>query len=234
MSLRERILASTPSRREWAVLAVLAGVLVVLTVLVTLGTLTRVDQYSLDHLMPWLDPTQRVRNSTAGYWRPFGLGISTGQKLLDLLTYPCSLLISAICVGGAALVLWRRGLRVSALAPIGAWVIGNGVEWVGKHALTRSALFGTADGVRIHVANFDDSFPSGHMIRGILVAYAVVLAWNLRPRWIVALWVAMVAPTLVLISAHTPTDVVGGALIGAMLVLLMQAAVRPELVRHDR
>jgi membrane-associated phospholipid phosphatase len=228
------MLAAAPSRREWTVLAVLAGLLVVLTVLVMLGTLTRVDQYSLDHLMPWLDPTERVRNPSAGYWRPFALGTSTGSKLLELLTYPCSLLISPICVGGAALVLWRRGLRVAALAPVAAWVIGNGVEWVGKHTLTRSALYGTAKGVRIHVAAFDDSFPSGHMIRGILVAYAVLLAWNLRSRWIVVLWAAAVGPALVLQSAHTPTDVVGGALIGVMLGVLMQAAVRPELVRDER
>ena len=234
MALRERMLAAAPSRREWAVLGVLAGLLVVLTALVALGTLTHVDQYSVDHLMPWLDPSQRVRNSSAGYWRPFSLGGSTGSKLLDLLTYPCSLLISAICVGGAALLLWRRGLRVTALVPVAAWVIGNGVEWVGKHTLTRSALYASADGVQIHVASFDDSFPSGHMIRGILVAYAVVLALNLRPRWIIVLWAAAVAPALVLQSAHTPTDVVGGALIGVMLVVLMQAAVRPELGRQQR
>ena len=233
MALREQLLAMAPSRREWVVLGSLAAVLVVLTVLVTAGALTRVDQYSLDHLMPWLDPAQKVHDPSAGYWRPFPLGVSTGAKLLDVLTYPCSLLISAIGIGIPTLVLWHRGLRVAALVLPAAWVIGNGVEWVGKHTLTRPALYGTANGVRIHVTSFDDSFPSGHMIRGILVAYALVLAWNLRPRWLVALWAAAVAPALVLQSAHTPTDVVGGALVGVMLVVLMQAAVRPELARRS-
>jgi membrane-associated phospholipid phosphatase len=229
VALRERMLAAAPSGREWTALGVLAGVLVVLTTLVALGTLTRVDRYAVDHLMPWLDLNQHRRSPLAGYWRPFPLGVSTGAKLLDLLTYPCSLLISTLCIGGAALHMWRRGLRVAALAPVAAWVIGNGVEFVGKHTITRPALYGTRGGVRIHISSFDDSFPSGHMIRGILVAYALVLAWNLRLRWIVALWVVVVAPTLVLQAAHTPTDVVGGALIGVMLVLLMRAAVRPEL-----
>jgi membrane-associated phospholipid phosphatase len=229
---RARSLAAAPSGRAWAVLGVLAGALITLTALVALGTLTRVDQYSLDHLMPWLDPSEQQRNTFAGYWRPFPLGGSTGLKLLDLLTYPCSLLISALCVGGAAVRMRRRGGRVAALAPAAAWVVGNGVEWVGKHTLARPALYGTAGGVRIHVVGFDDSYPSGHMIRGVLLAYAVALAWNLRPRWIVVLWAAAVAPALVLEAAHTPTDVVAGALIGMMLVVLMQAAVRPELARR--
>jgi undecaprenyl-diphosphatase len=234
VALSERMLAAAPSRREQTVLGALAAVLAVLAVLVALGKLTRVDQYSLDHLMPWLDPTERVRNPSAGYWRPFPLGISTGAKLLDLLTYPCSLLISAICVGAAALLLWRRGLHETALVPVSAWVIGNGVEWVGKHTLTRPALYGNAGGLRIHISNFDASFPSGHMIRGIIVAYAVLLVWDLRARWIVVLWAAAVGPALVLQSAHTPTDVVGGALIGVMLVVAMQAAVRPERARQQR
>ena len=234
MALRERMLAAAPSRREWAALGALAALLAALTLLVALGTLTRVDQYSLDHLMPWLDPGQLVRNPSTGYWRPFPGGVSTGEKLLDLLTYPCSLLISAICVGAAALLLWRRGLRLAALAAPIAWVIGNGVEWVGKHTLTRPALYGSTDGLRIHVASFDDSFPSGHTIRGIVVAYAVMLAWKMRRRWIVVLWAAAVPPALVLQSAHTPSDVAGGALVGVMLVVLMQAAVRPELARQPR
>ena len=227
------MLAMAPSRRQWAILAALVVALVILAVLVVAGPLTGADQFSVDHLMPWLDPSEKRHNSSAGYWRPFSLHVSLGNKLLDSLTYPCSLLISGLVVLFAGHMLWRRGYRVAAFLPIAAWVIGNGVEWIGKHTLVRPALYGTAEGVRIHVGSFDDSFPSGHMIRGLLVAYAVVLLW--RPAWPwLALWAVLVGPTLVLESAHTLTDVVGGALIGLILVVLMEAAARPELVRRSR
>jgi membrane-associated phospholipid phosphatase len=229
VALRERLLAAAPSRREWQLIGALVAALVVLTILVVAGTLTRVDQFALDHLMPWLRPGQVSHNSSAGYWRPFPLGISTGAKLLDTLTYPCSLLISAIVVAAAALVLWRNGRHLAALAPGAAWVIGNGIEWTGKHTLTRSALYGTTDGVRIHVGSFDDSFPSGHMIRGIIVAYATVLVLEGRWWWAIAIWAAVVGPALVLQSAHTPTDVVGGVLVGLVLLIFMRAAARSEL-----
>jgi membrane-associated phospholipid phosphatase len=237
VALRERLLATVPdryrlSRRAWYILAGLAGALVVLAILVTRGTLTRIDQYSLDHLMPWLDPSQAVHNSSSGYWRPFPLDVSLGAKLLDVLTYPCSLLLSAIVVAAAAAVLRRRGLHVTALLPVAAWTVGNAVEWAGKHTLTRPALYGSANGVRIHVGSFDDSFPSGHMLRGIVVAYALTLL--LRRSWLpgaLTIWVASVGIALVVQSAHTPSDVVGGAIIGLMLVVAMREAAGAEPAR---
>jgi membrane-associated phospholipid phosphatase len=233
MALRERMLVTAPSRRQWAMVAALATALVVVAVLVVEGALTGVDQFSVDHLMPWLDPSEKRHNSSAGYWRPFSLHISLGNKLLDSLTYPCSLLISGLVVLVVGHVLWRRGHRVAAFLPIAAWVIGNGVEWIGKHTLVRPALYGTAGGVRIHVGSFDDSFPSGHMIRGLIVAYAVVLLWRRVWPW-AALWAVLVGPALVLVSAHTVTDVVGGALIGLILIVLMEAAARPERLERAR
>ncbi|HWE82077.1 MAG TPA: phosphatase PAP2 family protein [Gaiellaceae bacterium] len=229
MALRERLLAAAPSRREWELIGALGAALVLLAILVVAGTLTRFDQFALDHLMPWLRPSAVSHNSSAGYWRPFPLGISTGAKLVDTLTYPCSLLISAIVVGAAALVFWRNGRHLTALGLGTAWAVGNAIEWAGKHTLTRSALYGTTDGVRIHVGSYDDSFPSGHMIRGIIVSYAAVLLLEGRWSWAIAVWAALVGPALVLQSAHTPTDVFGGALIGLILLVFMRAAARSEL-----
>jgi undecaprenyl-diphosphatase len=234
VALRERLLAAAPSRRQGAVLGLLAAALAALVALVAVGALTGLDQYSLDHLMPWLDPRRHEQDGFGGYWRPFSPATTTGAKLLALFAYPASLLVSALVVLGAASHLWRRGLRVAALAPAAAWLLGNGVEWAGKHTLTRPALYGGPPPVRIHVASFDDSFPSGHTLRAIIVAYTVIAVFALRPRWPVALWAAAVAPVLVLSAAHTPSDVIGGALIGAQLVVLLRAALRSELAGAER
>ena len=62
---------------------------------------------------------------------------------------------------------------VVALAPAAAWVIGNGIEVIRKGTITRPPLYREADGIPVHVDAFDDSFPSGHMMRGIIVAYTL-------------------------------------------------------------
>jgi membrane-associated phospholipid phosphatase len=202
--------------------AVVAGLVVVLALLVALvhtGKLTRIDQFGDDHLMPTLDPGEPARGGHAGLWRPFAPGTNWWSKILALWTYPCSVLISGLVVAALGLVLWRLGRRYAALLPPAAWVVGNGVEVVGKHFISRPALYGLGDGIRLHVTNFDHSFPSGHMIRGVLIAGAVALAWPRPAPWI-ALWACLVGPVLVVQAAHTPSDVVGGALVGLIVVLL--------------
>lgn len=219
------MIALAPTRRERVLLGALAAALAVVTALVLSGALTSVDQFSLDHLMPWLAPGSPAGSATAGFYRPFTFHSATAIKLLDLWTYPCSVLVSGIVIATAGVVLWQRVGQAAGLALPAAWVIGNAIEVIGKHTIIRPALYGTANGVRIHVTAFDDSFPSGHMIRGVLVAGAVVLVWKPATRWAVA-WVVLVGPALVLQAAHTTTDVVGGALVGLILLLPVFATVR--------
>ncbi len=226
MALRDRMFALAPTPRARAVLASLVLALVVLTALVAAGALTRLDQFSLDHLMPWLAPASPAGSSSAGLYRPFTIHSATAIKLLNLWTYPCSVLASGVVIAGASILLWRRLGPIAALALPAAWVIGNAIEVAGKDLLVRPALYGTANGVRIHVAAFDDSFPSGHMLRGVLVAGAVVLVWTRATR-LAVVWVVLVAPALVLQAAHTITDVVGGALVGLVLLVPVFAIVRP-------
>jgi membrane-associated phospholipid phosphatase len=220
--------ALAPTRRARAAIAALALAFLALAALVAAGVFTSLDQFSLDHLMPWLVPGSPAGSATAGFYRPFTLHSATAIKILDLWTYPCSVLVSGLVVGVACLVLWRRLGTVAALAPAAAWVIGNAVEVVGKHVIVRPAVYGTANGVRIHVTAFDDSFPSGHMLRGVLVAGAIVLVWKRAAPWAL-FWVVLVGPALVLQAAHTITDVVGGAIVGVMLLVPVFALVHaPE------
>jgi membrane-associated phospholipid phosphatase len=209
------------------VLAGLAAALAVLTVLVAAGSLTRLDQYSVHHLMPGLQPLRRGPGGSAGFYRPFSLHTSTWSKLFDLWTYPCSVLISGLVVIWAAFVLWRRYGPVVALAPAVAWVVGNGVEVIGKGTITRPPLYATVNGIPFHIEAFDDSFPSGHMMRGVIVAFTIGFIFTRSWRWAVV-WSALVGPALVLQSAHTITDVIGGALVGLILVVAMVSLIRTE------
>ncbi len=221
------MLALAPTRRARALLAGLAAALAVLTVLVAGGVLTRLDQFSLDHLMPWLVPGASGGEDPAGFYRPFTLHSPTAIKVLDTWTYPCSVVISGLVVVWATVVLWRRVGPIAALAPAAAWCIGNAIEEIGKHVIFRPALYADGPGGRMHVASFDDSFPSGHMMRGLLVAGLIVLLWRRAAIWAV-LWVLLVGPALVLQSAHTPTDVVGGAIVGLILLVPIFALVLPS------
>jgi membrane-associated phospholipid phosphatase len=215
--IRELGPVARPSRRGATLLAGLAVALAVLAVLVVSGTLTTIDQFSVDHLMPWLVPKSDRGLSPAGFYRPFSLDTPTLNKVLDLWTYPCSVLISLLVVTLTGYLLLQRLGPVAALAPAAAWLVGDCVEVLGKGVLTRPTLHYTLNGVRTDVPPFDDSFPSGHMMRGVIVAFAIAVVWPRAMRWVV-LWAALVGPALVLQSAHTISDVVGGALVGLIMV----------------
>jgi membrane-associated phospholipid phosphatase len=118
-----------------------------------------------------------------------------------------------------------------ALLPAAAWVVGNGIEVIGKGTIVRPALYGGAG--RIHIVGFDTSFPSGHMIRGIVVAFAISLIFPRMLRW-AAFWAVLVAPALVLQAAHTVSDVIGGILVGLILVVLAIGVLREEGVELGR
>jgi len=217
-----------------AVLVVLLLLFALLAALVEAGALSRLDQFSLDHLMPALSPPPRGSGSVlTGLYRPFGPGTAWWVVILDLWTFPCSVLVSALVLATLLVVSRRRGGTLLALTLAGAWCAGNAVELLGKGVIRRPALYLTRGGVRIHIPAFDGSFPSGHMIRGAIVLAALALLVP-RARSVLRFWYALVAPFLVLSSAHTPSDVLGGLLVGLVLVggaRLLAASPMPWLGR---
>jgi membrane-associated phospholipid phosphatase len=220
-----------PSGRPGGVVPVVgaAAAFVVLTGLVQAGAFTRLDQFSLDHLMPWLAPSQRSGSTLSGLVLPFGPRTNAWCRFLDLWTYPCSVLLSGLAVATAVAVCLRRRRALAGLALAGAWLAGNAVEVVGKHLVRRPPLYGHVHGLRVEVVPFLNSFPSGHMIRGLVVVAAVgLVAPAARPALLG--WVALVGPFLVVSSAHTVSDVLGGALVGCVLIVAARAlASSPEL-----
>jgi membrane-associated phospholipid phosphatase len=126
-------------------------------------------------------------------------------------TLPGQVVVSFLLVAAAAGVLWRRERHDAAIAWLAAWTGATCVEVVFRHTLTRPALY--RDG--LHLVAFDTSWPSGHALRGAIVAAALAAAW---PRFwpVLAIWLAGAVVLLELPGFHTPTDIAGGLLLATV------------------
>jgi membrane-associated phospholipid phosphatase len=177
---------------------------VALAIAVAAGAFTGLDQWAVEHLMPGgrftggepslLDALVPLAGT---HWS------STWSVLVNVVAAPASFLVAL------AIVAWRSRVLAALL------VAAVAVETLCKELLTRPEL---QHGGR-HVVAFDDSFPSGHALRAVLVAGA--LASPLAAAWAVA-----AVALLELAGWHTPTDIVGGLLLGASALLVRGRAAR--------
>lgn len=193
--------------------------------LVGAGATNPLDQFGIDHLTPGLDPTSHYHLTLASLLVPWRGGDPNWQNAVNLWLYPASVPVSALLVAAACWLLHRRGRTRAALLWAGAWVMGAAVEGIGKILIRRPDLHAAVHGARVPFDSYASSFPSGHTIRSLVVAGAVVFVWR-RARWAAAAWAATVLPLLVAAGDHTITDVLGGALV-AWLLLVPLSARRP-------
>ncbi|MGH3000463.1 MAG: phosphatase PAP2 family protein, partial [Gaiellaceae bacterium] len=198
------------SRASAATAAALAAAFAALAGLVAAGELTSIDQWAIDHAMPGADfagkPT--FADAVIPLWGVQWHGAL--HILSELWTLPASFTPATLVVVAACLRL--RGRVVVALAL--AYVAGNAVEVLVKGTLTRPPLFEGG----LHLTGFDGSYPSGHTVRIVLVATAIAWAWPRLASWAAAWAVASVA-LLLFGGQHVPSDIAGGLLIAAALVL---------------
>jgi membrane-associated phospholipid phosphatase len=187
--------------------AVLAAAYATLAVVVAAGALTRVDQWGVDHLMP----SASFRHAQAGW-------LEAAVPLLhQRFDSPLSVATDIVTLPAAALVSLAIVLALSRAAGTGlvvAWTFGSAVELLCKHVLVRPALH---DG-SFHIAAFDSSFPSGHAMRAVLVAFAIARVWP-RVRPLAVAWVFASVVLLQVAGWHTPSDLAGGLLLGGLAVL---------------
>jgi membrane-associated phospholipid phosphatase len=196
--------------------ALLAAAFAALAVLVSAGSLTGIDRWAVDHLMPGASFSATKQTTVesivpllGAHWHPWLHGVA------EIWTLPAAVLPSLAVAGAGWLVLWRRGRRRAALAWAAAWVAGTAVEVLCKAAITRPAL--SANGV--HLVGFDNAFPSGHTIRTVLVAATIAVAWPAARVWVAA-WAGVGIVLTELAGFHTPSDVAGGLVLAALLVEL--------------
>ena len=215
---------STPSGTA---AAVWAAVFVLLAGLVAAGITNPLDQWALDHVMPGADPTGEFELTVSSVLQPYRAGDGALTNAINAWLYPASVPISALVVGAACWALARRGLRQEAVLWASAWVMGNLIEGVGKTLIDRPLLFADAAGGRLRVDGYESSFPSGHTIRGVILAAAVAYVWR-RARWAALAWLCSDLVLLVVGGDHVPTDVLGGLLVALLLVGPLYARRRAE------
>ena len=107
------------------------------------------------------------------------------------------------------------------------WIVGRGRPFVGGDA--NAFNFSHFAGTEAYA-----SFPSGHAITGFALAFAVSVIWP-RARIPMIAYALAIAATRLVLLAHHPSDVVGGALIGiigAMVVRYWFAARRLGFAIH--
>ena len=173
--------------------------------------------------MPWLSPVAHPQ-TIVSIMLPFNGPMPSAEIPLKLWTYPASVPVSALVLSLCCVLLWRRGRHAAAAAWAAAWVVANAVEVLGKSVLHRPALHMLWHGGHAHVVGFDDSFPSGHTLRALLVAVVVGVVWR-RARSAAAAWAVVTLALLVVTNAHTPSDVLGGVLLaGALAALVLRFA----------
>ena len=188
-----------------SVAAACAAAFAALAGLVAAGELNGIDQWAIDHLMPGALPgsgKQTFAGAVIPFWHVHWHGVV--HVVSEIVTVPASFTPATVIVALACRRLPRRQAAVVAAV----YVAGNLVEVVTKWALTRPALT---------VSSFDNSYPSGHTIRAVLVAASVSAAWpRLRPFALA--WVVAAIAFVELGGFHVPSDIVGGLLLVAGLL----------------
>lgn len=145
--------------------------------------------------------------------------------LVDLTTLLSAWVVPIVFI--AAAVPWLisgHGVDRGKRATTGAYVaaaLALGVNQIIIRLIDRPRPFEAhTDIVPVGHASTDSSFPSDHSTAAFAIATAAWIAYPRAGRWLMALAV-VVAVSRLMLGAHYPTDVIGGAVIGAIAAVVV-------------
>jgi membrane-associated phospholipid phosphatase len=210
--------------------------LTTLALAVASGHAASFDQWSVDHLMPYQDRPAYEQRLWEQMMSPIeAIGNernSLTTRLAFALTLPAAPLVSALFALGGLAAVARRGRAPVWVAALAAGAVA---EVVMKAAIERPLLhrFDQHRAATVSKDAFNHSFPSGHTVRGVLVAALIAEAVP-RMRPVLAAWLVAMSAALVASSMHTPTDVAGGLLLASIvLVVIVVVQGRAQRVPPD-
>ena len=203
-----------------SVVAALAAAYAALAALVVGGTVTGIDQWSVDHLMPGLSGGSVKPTLLEAVVPLLHAGWHTALGVVgNVVTLPAQVAISTVLAGACCVVLRRRGRRRAAVAWAAVWLVANAVEVCFKAVLERPLL--ESHGRPLYA--FASSFPSGHTLRSVLLAALIGAAWPGTRLW-AALWAGASLALLELDGFHVPSDIAGGVLLALLGVAVARRA----------
>ncbi|HEX6789144.1 MAG TPA: phosphatase PAP2 family protein [Gaiellaceae bacterium] len=178
----------------------LAAAFAALAGLTAAGAFSGLDQWAVDNAMPGAS-FSRVSTSIATDVVPLYhvRWDSPWSVATNLVTLPASFLLSLVIVAALS-----RRLGLALLACVA-------VEVICKETLTRPELHSGT----LHIGPFDSSFPSGHALRTVLIAVALATTWP-RLALTATAWATASVVLLLLGGWHTPSDLVGGVVLGLL------------------
>lgn len=207
-----------------------------LTILVALGAFTPADQFAVDHLMPGLRAFGRRRQLLQGTIPLFRIGPrdSLLQQIADFVVLPAAALPSALVLGVLGALLVRRSREVAAAFVASAYLGALALDGIWKTLVRRPALDVRVDGTAHHIRAFYSSFPSGHATRAVILVVAARLVWP-AASLVAVPWLVGTLILLEVAGFHTPSDIVGGAIVGGAFaeVIRCGANLRREDVRRS-
>ena len=178
---------------------VASAAFVLLATAVNVGATRPIDRFAHRHLQP-----------LAG-----GNGHPRLRELTDVLLVPFAPAVAAAIIVCLAYLAYRRaGMRTALVWPV-ALAAGFAVELACKVTVQQDGNHSW----RALTWSIDSSYPSGHALRAVLLAFAVAWLWP-RSRALVAPALLLVTVILVANGWHSPTDVAGGLLAGLPIAWL--------------